>query len=228
MYNHLVGFVVASILTVLLSAIATPASAAVIDFRTSPWGPGGPVSETNGNTTVSAEPGGATLTHNSNGFGADFGVIDRDSEIDIWEQLRVKFLVPMMVEAVLVTELYHELFLGQWINETGYLMINNSGNWVSFQALDSNASSGDGALWVNIVPQSVNEIVFAISAPPNLSSFLNFKDDFRLGAIRTVDTIAAVPEPGSMILLGTGLCALATRARKRWYPVKPQDTAVQG
>lgn len=209
------SFVAASLVAAAVSIAAPRANAAVIDFRTAPWGPGGAASETNGAVTVSADsPLGGVLSWSiSDGFGVDSDLVigrfeldtDReDDEVNNAEILRVSFLGGAAVDGFLVTDLYRE----SGYNEVGYYRI-NSGIWTSFAAPNANVpGTTNGELWVSFASQTVNTLTFGY--PVTLTG--GDRNDFSVAGVRTTN---AVPEPTLLMLFGLGLTGLAARTRRR-------------
>jgi hypothetical protein len=184
---------------------AMSASAATIDFTNNSWNPGFfNNSTTVGNTTVTSSPSGSWLTWDHNdGFGVSSHIAD-DPQIEDGERLNVSFSSPFQLTSFSVTNLFKTCF-GRFCNsEVGFFRI-NGGSWTEFDATSSN-----GNLTVNLSPTWVTSLQFGFS------SGFDGNDDFNVKSLTgAFGDPAPVPEPTSMVLLGSGLVGLVARLRRK-------------
>jgi hypothetical protein len=202
-----IGFALAGAL--LVSPQVT--QAASIDFGSAYWGPGGSHSVSwDGYAVTATQPGGAALSWQAGvGFGVDSGLIDgwlgSDDEVNGIELLTVSLPTATTLSGFWISNLFRESVLGLFsYSEVGYYQV-NGGAWTEFSA----NPSGNGLLYVAIAPSIVSTIAFGY---PGLSA-LDVRNDFSVKGLETASL--ATPEPASLVLLGTGLAAVAARARKR-------------
>jgi hypothetical protein len=194
---------VAALAFVAFSAVQ--ASAVTIDFTNNVWNPGFPSDEiTVGNTTVESAPQiplGALSWSNGNGFGV-ISLVDLDPTIGTFEGVRVTFSQPFTLTSFLLGNL-GVIDLGRFtIPEVGYYSL-NGGAW---QAVNGVAG---GNVNVNVSPIAVTSIVFGYDG----ISLWDFTVKSVTGDFQTQPP--SVPEPTSMVLLGSGLAGLVVRARRK-------------
>jgi hypothetical protein len=179
---------------------AVQASAVTIDFTSNTWNPGNNNdTKTVGNTTVTANPSNADLTwDNDYGFGVQTHN-DASDQIEEDEWLGVAFSTPFQLTSFSLTRLFD--------NEDGYYKV-NGGSWIQF----SGAGSGNKTV-------SLGSAVWVTSLQFGFPTSYNGNDAFFVesltGNFQTTPPPPTVPEPTSMVLLGTGLVGLVARARRK-------------
>jgi hypothetical protein len=196
---------------------AGQSSAATIDFRKPIWNPNGSNEKTVGQVTAIALNGPDDVSlfwSTADGFGVDGGRRDREQdEINNGEELVISFASPFLVSGFLVTDLFaHETLDGNhFFNEQGQFRI-NGGSWLTFTGTQPSGAS-NGELFVGFGPTLVSLLEFrAAPGGPFISDGL--RNDFSVATIEA--SPPAVPEPTSLLLLGSGLVGLAARfTRKR-------------
>jgi hypothetical protein len=204
-------------------AVAHPAAATtIIDFQSAVWsGANGQASFALGPVTLSAT--GGNLSQFAIGglgvFDANAVPPDPDSdEINNIQQITITFAGGTSIDQFTVLKLFREGPVGAEYNEVGAYSLDGGATFTPFTAPDGNLPSpaSSGELIVTFALTSVNSIIFQIGNPDPS----DVKNDFSVKSLRVtggqVDThdLDAVPEPATLVLLGTGLIVLA-RLRRR-------------
>jgi hypothetical protein len=190
--------------------------AATIDFRKDIWNPNGSDAKTVGQVTAQAGPVDHFLTwSNVDGFGVDSKGDREQDEINNEERLAIEFANPFLVTGLLITNLFdHETIPGSLpFDEQGQFRINGTGNWFTFTASHaSNNPNGELTLDFGLGLANVSLIEFrAVTGQPG--DPLGRRNDFSVATVTA--TASPVPEPTSMLLLGSGLVGLAARFRRK-------------
>ena len=178
-------------------------SALTIDFRDNVWENGeGLPSFTYGDITLSADPQGAVLWHDSiDGMGIIYSY--ENDEIESNEILQVSFASDVTLETIYLADIFYECRSGSCYNETGYYSLDDGNNWTLITALNPSHPNGEMSI-------AVGELVSSVwfRAP----GIIGTEDhDFALQMLE----ITAVPEPSTLLLLGTGLLGLFAFNRKK-------------
>jgi hypothetical protein len=195
----------------LLTALcASPSLASTIDFRKQIWNPNGAGSKTVGDVTVTANPYGSKLFWSTeDGFGIDSDPGDReDDEINNNERLVITFTRPFQLTGVLITDLFRETLDGITYNEIGEFRI-NGGEWEAFSGVETRRQNPNGEVFFS--PPGIED-VWKLEFRADTFDFGGRRNDF---SVALLEGSPSVPEPTSLMLMGTGLIGLATRIRRK-------------
>jgi hypothetical protein len=199
MRKAILGALVFSALT------AVQASALTIDFTSSAWNPGNSDQKTVGNTTVNGDGPGNEKLYWSSTYG--LGIQSNNDETDQIEEdeiLNVTFSQAFNLTSFSVTRLFDD-----WnSSEDGYYRLNSTGNWIKFDG----TQSGEKTV-ILASPTWVTSLQFGYNPQMDTSDAFFLKN--LVGDFQQTTQPPSVPEPTSMVLLGTGLAGVIARARRK-------------
>lgn len=205
------------IIAVIISSLSLSVSAAyaiTIDFTDDAWEDGdGLHSYTIGDVTVTATPRYARLWHDStDGMGIRYSY--EDDEIEGREMLKVSFASNINLDTIGLSDLFYESRSGHWYNEIGYYSLNDGVSWTQFIAPDSNLPSPatNGELSIAIGGIKTDSIWLKAHVNNTYTNYF-YRQDHEF-ALQRLD-ISQVPEPSTLILLGSGLAGVALLGKKR-------------
>lgn len=191
---------------VLSAFSAVQASAITIDFSSNVWNPNGAGSKTVGNTTVTAvNPYESEDLSWDDDYG--LGVNSRgsdSSQIEENEYLQVTFSQAFSLTSFSVARLFDT----RDTDESGYYRLNGAGSWIKFDGTDN----GNKTV-ILASPALVTSLQFGYN--PSLNTNDSFFLKSLVGDFQTTQNPPSVPEPTSMVLLGTGLAGVIARARRK-------------
>jgi hypothetical protein len=191
--------------------------AATIDLRKPIWNPNGDNTKTVGQVTAFALDGSgdpSLFWSTTDGYGVDGGKHDRErDEINNNEEIAISFASPFLLTGFSLTNLFaHEnLDNGAFYDEHGQYRI-NGGTWITFTGVETGPST-NGELFVNFTGILASLLEFR-AAPGGGLDPRGLRNDFSVATIEA-SSPAAVPEPTSLLLFGSGLVGLAARFTRK-------------
>jgi len=188
--------------------VTSQSYAGTIDFRNPIWNPGGANARAVNGVTVTAEPGSVGLFWAADdGFGIDGGTSDRErDEINNREHLLITFADPFALAGVLITDLFEETVDGVTFDEIGEFRI-NGGEWEAFSAFATRSDNPNGEVFFS--PPGIDDVTTLEFRADTLDG--GRRNDF---SVAVLEEAASVPEPASLLLLGSGCISLAYRRRR--------------
>ena len=207
------------LLFLAIIGFAANLNAAVIDFRLPAFHSADMKSSEYFSTydlTVEANPDGALLYHDgTDGFGVRYSYEADEIEGDE-EKLHLKFDYSVRLYEMLITDLFYEPFNdgeGSFAEKGSYSFDNSV--WTDFIADTSQtpSSASNGELYISFSSEPiVTDIWFKSLGLEKFNGNIYLEDhEFSVARIK----INPVPEPATMLLLGTGLIAIAGFGRKK-------------
>jgi hypothetical protein len=121
------------------------------------------------------------------------------------EVLKIDFAAPVALGSMLITNLFDEEFFSFQYLEIGSYSLDGGQSWTDFFALAEPPNNPNGELLIDLGGAVTDQVWFRVPDGHSQSVLSEF----------SVAAITPVPEPATLLLLGSGLVGLGGIARRR-------------